>query len=173
MRVRRQVHKVMEEVVDIFCNKCGVSCKLLELGGKSYFGGITEIEVTGGYSSTHLEDGDVYQFSLCEQCVLELIKTFKLSAKRGNYLFPEDAHPEFDRHPYWPEGTKFWEDLTDEEAKAIKEGLNSRDWIKECPRDELIVWLYDLERDPKKDQSLVEEIKQVLAEKDSRCAQSQ
>ena len=98
---------------EVFCNKCGMSCRghignfngLIEQ--RIHFNGLIKEKVVGGYDSTHIDDDDVYLFSLCERCLMELISTFKLSAKYGNYLFPE---------PY----TGVWEELPEyDKWKAI------------------------------------------------------
>jgi len=92
---------------EVFCNKCGMSCRghIGNLNGlieqKVCFNGLVDAKVCGGYDSTHLKDGDIVQFSLCERCLVELISTFQLSSHFGNYLFPE---------PY----TKHWDEISEE-----------------------------------------------------------
>lgn len=72
---------------EIFCNKCGMSCR----GHVGNFNGLIEARVAGAYDSTHLGDGDMYKFSLCEQCLVKLFKTFKLTSHFiTNYIFPEN-----------------------------------------------------------------------------------
>lgn len=72
---------------EIFCNKCTMSCR----GHIGNFNGLIEQEVRGAYDSSHLNDGDIYKFSLCEQCLLELFKTFKLTSHYiGSYICPEN-----------------------------------------------------------------------------------
>jgi hypothetical protein len=110
--------------------------------------GLIEATVSGGYDSTHLDDGDVYTFSLCERCLKELIDSFKLYAKQGNYLFPEEDQPGFDRRKFVGEGITFWADLTEEERAKWREEIEKDsvlDHLDEVPRTELIVWLFEVE----------------------------
>jgi hypothetical protein len=93
MKTIRTVEKEVEEIVDIFCNKCGMSCK----GHIGNFNGLIEAKVSGSFDSTHLDDGDMYCFSLCERCLKELIDSFKLYAKQGNYLFSEEKMSDLER----------------------------------------------------------------------------
>jgi hypothetical protein len=72
----------VEVIEDIFCNKCGISCKS-EWGNSFY--GLIEVVVTGGYESTHLGDMSEWCFSLCEGCLDELFKTFKHDPKRPDW----------------------------------------------------------------------------------------
>lgn len=65
----------VNEVEDIICNKCGNSCF-----GEMNYNGLIEAEVSGGYDSTHLLDGESYQFSICESCLDEIFNSFKIKA---------------------------------------------------------------------------------------------
>jgi hypothetical protein len=68
--------KILVSIVeDTICNKCGESC-----GEADYPHGLIEAEVHGGYSSPVLCDGHGYKFSLCESCLAQLFKGFKISA---------------------------------------------------------------------------------------------
>ena len=58
---------------DIICNKCGNSCR-----GIANYCGLIETCVEGNYDSTILEDGKKYEFSLCEKCLDNLFKDFKI-----------------------------------------------------------------------------------------------
>lgn len=107
------------EVVDIFCNKCGMSCKS-PLGD---FYGLIEAEVAAGYHSTHLKDGDVHKFSLCEGCLKTLFDTFKYSSFHGNFLFPPEEDfvydDDFDRHKYF-KGVDFYDYITANQQAEIE-----------------------------------------------------
>jgi len=74
MIIIKQITKVIEEVDDILCNKCGKSLK-----GECDFEGLIEAEAVGGYGSI-LGDMCKYKFSLCENCLKELFENFKYSA---------------------------------------------------------------------------------------------
>ena len=56
---------------DIICNMCGNSCKC-----EFNFNGLLEVQVFGGFDSTHLCDARRYVFSLCEKCLSELFDHF-------------------------------------------------------------------------------------------------
>ena len=74
---------------EIFCNKCGMSCR----GHVGNFNGLIEARIYGAYDSTHLNDGDIYKFSLCERCLVELFNSFKLTSHyKGSYICPNDIH---------------------------------------------------------------------------------
>lgn len=73
-----------EEVVrkfieDVFCNKCTKSLK--EGNFCDDYDGIEEVVITGGFGSK-LGDGTELRFSLCMDCILELVKTFKIEPER-------------------------------------------------------------------------------------------
>ena len=77
-----QKEMVEEEVtVDVFCNKCGGSCKR-ECG----FFGLIEHTVSGGYGSDPLSDGASYTFSLCESCLNELFNEFKIPVDERSWM---------------------------------------------------------------------------------------
>lgn len=87
-----------EESETHFCNMCGLSCK--SPAGINY--GLIDVEVTGGYESTHIQDGDVHEFSLCERCLSEMFAKFKYPSLKGNFLEPydEENNPDFDPQDY-------------------------------------------------------------------------
>lgn len=85
MRTTKIVNKDVEETDDILCNKCGQSLK--NCGFEDYgFEGLIEISILFGYGSK--QDGTSYKFSLCEDCIMELVKSFKIA--------PETNEQEFD-----------------------------------------------------------------------------
>ena len=88
MKVTRKLEAPVSEIEDVFCNKCGASCRSPQ--GSMY--GLIEATVSGGYESNYLGDGDVHTFSLCERCVSNLIGKFKFASLQGNYLFPDEPH---------------------------------------------------------------------------------
>ncbi len=102
MKVTRKLPVPVDVLEDVFCNKCGKSCK--SPMGEMY--GLIEATVSGGFESTDLGDGDVHTFSLCEGCVFKLVGKFKYPSLQGNYLFPDEPHvegfnpnPPFDKQP--------------------------------------------------------------------------
>jgi hypothetical protein len=144
MKIKRTVKEI--EIEEIFCNKCGQSCR----GANPFenFNGLIEAEILGGYDSTHIGDGDVYQFSLCEACLKILFGTFLYPALQGNYMTPDNYNPSFDRKKYWGEGVILFEDWTTEMKADFFQGLQDDsvlNRLNEVPREELIVWLYDLD----------------------------
>lgn len=78
MKTIKKMTKEVEIVDDVICNKCGKSCK----GEMGNFNGLIETKVIGAYDSMCLSDQDTYVFSLCEQCLVELFKTFKHHPQR-------------------------------------------------------------------------------------------
>jgi len=82
MKVTQKETIEKEVVVDIFCNKCGDSCQR----DHGYYG-LREAIVYGGYESNPLEDMTTYTFSLCESCLDELFKTFKIPVEELETLF--------------------------------------------------------------------------------------
>lgn len=68
-----------EIVADITCNKCQKS--LARMGPDNGFFGL-RAECKGGYGSHDgIQDGSTWKFDLCEECVLELMRTFSIPAK--------------------------------------------------------------------------------------------
>jgi hypothetical protein len=68
-----------EEIDDDICNKCRKSL-WLQLGedeNSGNFEGLTETTLYAGYGSK-LGDGNVYRFSLCEDCLIEFFGTFQI-----------------------------------------------------------------------------------------------
>lgn len=160
-------------VFDRFCNKCGMSCRdASSEPNRVSFNGLIAGSVVGSYLSTHVRDGDVYEFDLCEGCFLSISKDFKYPPWVGNYLNPNHAKPGFDRHAYMKDDRILWEDLSEEEKTVIKsKGNLFSKWFDEAPRDELVLYLYELENgeqdqresEPDKDE-LIKKIKEVLAQ---------
>jgi hypothetical protein len=153
-----------------FCNRCSYSCESIH--GGSY--GLINAQVSAGYGSTHLIDGDVHEFSLCERCLFEIFKEFKLTTKIGNYLDRDLNHsfPDFDRRAYQAEGVRlFPDDFTQEELQQyideVKNKKRDYDWLNNYTREELIVSLYDAENDDTKERlpEYVEALKRIVAEK--------
>ena len=71
MRITKEISTISLETLDIICNKCGQTCKT-----NMNYNGLLEVEISGSYDSTHLHDLALYQFSLCEKCLVELFETF-------------------------------------------------------------------------------------------------
>jgi hypothetical protein len=77
MLILNKVVREIEEVSDVVCNKCGKTCLRGDDHGKEPYG-LIEAEVGTGYYSTSLPDGHTYTFSICEDCLAELFKDFKV-----------------------------------------------------------------------------------------------
>jgi hypothetical protein len=88
MRILRKVTIEKEETEDILCNMCGESCKEGKYGDSqwSQYQGLIEVDISAGYDSKVLNDGDEYIFSLCEKCLKELMDKFKFDAYIGNSI---------------------------------------------------------------------------------------
>ena len=86
MKVLKKVTKEIEELDDLICNKCGKTLKqIIGSDGTYNFCGLEEVRMVCGYGS--LNDGDIYQFSMCEQCVLELMETFTIPPYKKEECF--------------------------------------------------------------------------------------
>ena len=86
------------------CNKCGKTCMK---GNKDIGGdiedpyGLIDVVYSGGYfSSQEIGDEVVYHFSICEECLHEFMKSFKISAKVGH------LHENKIEQKYYPEVVK-------------------------------------------------------------------
>jgi|GEM_PF-2744842 len=78
---------------DVICNKCGESCK--DSSNMNYEG-LLEVSVEGGYASK-LGDSVRYTFSLCENCLEELFKSFKINPfKRYGMFSGGDPNERYD-----------------------------------------------------------------------------
>lgn len=119
MKHTRTIDTPVTEITEIFCNKCGLSCRSPE--GDFY--GLIEQEVVGGFSSTHLKDGDVHKFSLCERCLIDLKKEFIYDSFQGNYLDPdpENQVSDFDAMKY-RDGIIFADDPKFQELSEVLQG---------------------------------------------------
>ena len=70
---------------DIVCNQCGISLEDEDTGDMN---GLVEAEVIGGEFSSDFADGELYQFSLCEPCLVKLFASFKHDPYQGD-ICPE------------------------------------------------------------------------------------
>lgn len=86
MRTTKTVTQEVEETEAVFCNKCGEDCTPFETVDSLDPHGLIEVEVGGGYASPHLEDLTTYTFSLCEACLIELFKGFKIPVATRSYV---------------------------------------------------------------------------------------
>lgn len=76
----------VEYTEDLICNKCGESLKhIITTDGDFNFCGLEEITVNGCYGSDPLEDLVSYTFSLCEKCLDDLFKSFKIPVEKKDY----------------------------------------------------------------------------------------
>lgn len=102
MKITQKELVEKDVIVEVFCNKCGGSCQQNNCPG---FYGLIEETVYGGYGSDPLSDMTEYTFSLCESCLDELFKTFKIPVQVND----RDLHYMTD------------EDLKEMEERAAKE----------------------------------------------------
>jgi len=82
MKITQKEMVEKEVTVDVFCNKCGGSCKRYEGPG---FAGLIEKTVRG--DGPTLMDLTNYTFSLCEDCLDKLFKTFKIQVHMQDHYF--------------------------------------------------------------------------------------
>jgi hypothetical protein len=76
------------EVVDILCNLCGKTCNNEKRYFKSkkscYYEGIENLQLDFGYGSKFFGDMTSIKFSLCEECIFDLVKKFKIPHDEKN-----------------------------------------------------------------------------------------
>lgn len=88
MKKMKTVTQEVEIIEDIVCNRCGGSCRSkLDPIENTDFYGLIEASFSTGYFSQHLPDGFIYSFSLCEECLAELFKSFKIEPKAELFLW--------------------------------------------------------------------------------------
>lgn len=78
------------------CNNCGGSLTIDDSHCKQAFYGLIDCRVSGSYSSWHLLDSNTYTFSLCEFCLRNMFKQFKVKPKMGCYMGEESSFEEDD-----------------------------------------------------------------------------
>ena len=86
MKLTRVVQetKDVEQILDVICNKCGLSCsptrprctEPMEDVKLAY--GLAEASVSGGFESRVLADLSTYTFSMCEPCLKVLFDSFAI-----------------------------------------------------------------------------------------------
>ena len=90
-RTTEEFDEKVKYVTDVFCSKCGESCKT-----SGQYHGLIDTKVYGGYSSPKLEDGTTYIFSLCEICLDKLFQSFKLPPEKYEDVeWGQDSSPKF------------------------------------------------------------------------------
>jgi hypothetical protein len=76
MKISSFKERIQEVIDDVLCNKCGKT----QLYAKEDFNyevyGV-QCYFTGGFYSKAFPDMSEWEFSLCEECLFELFKTFK------------------------------------------------------------------------------------------------
>jgi hypothetical protein len=77
---------------EILCNKCGKTTKKFDSHRDfkdhcvGYYG-LINADVSGGYwSCDEIGDLNTYRFSLCEDCLVELFKTFTIPPAKDRYI---------------------------------------------------------------------------------------
>jgi len=86
MKIMKKVVKEVEEIDDMICNKCGKTLKQIIGNDEEYnFCGLEEVRMVCGYGSKN--DGTIFTFSMCEECVLKMMSEFKIKPTEVDYLF--------------------------------------------------------------------------------------
>lgn len=87
MQVTKVVQVEQEVVANVVCNKCGRDIAAMREGQHSY---AAHVEYSAGYNSGDgICDGDMFQFDLCEGCLCELMKSFKVPPTYHNFISGE------------------------------------------------------------------------------------
>ena len=76
--------KVSHECQEVTCNKCGKSCAV-QVGKIMENYGAMNVTFSSGYYSPKLPDGNTYAFSMCENCLDDLMNVFVVPAKINQY----------------------------------------------------------------------------------------
>lgn len=79
MIITKKENREVEVIEDVLCNQCGCSLKSKEF--PNGFIGAVGISVSGSYTSEYLDDMTEYNFSLCEKCLSNLFKSFKIKVE--------------------------------------------------------------------------------------------
>lgn len=77
----KEVTVTEETVLEIRCNKCG---KIIDQNNYAELNKIHTIMLSFGYGSEH--DMETWDFDVCEDCILEYIKGFKIAPNITGYL---------------------------------------------------------------------------------------
>lgn len=82
MRIYKKVTHESLLVDEVTCNKCGSSCKGVDIGN------VTGLEVVyhTNYDNNILPDVTTYYFDICEKCLVEFMGTFKMPAETQEQL---------------------------------------------------------------------------------------
>lgn len=83
MKIMKTVIEERKIVASVVCNKCGCPCQ------EGYY---TNVTYSGGYESNPkygIEDGDSFDFDLCEKCIGKLMREFKVGPSYSNYMFSD------------------------------------------------------------------------------------
>lgn len=142
----KTVSQKVTETVDVLCNKCGESLN----NGKRYwndkqwtcFEGLEEVEIHGGYHSKFIGDMCSLRFSLCEECIVDLTKTFKIPAEiktefTGEFVTPDQFKKLEKKHHDL--NLKQWVKAISEISKELKVKVNKNELKTKTDRE-----LYDL-----------------------------
>ena len=81
MKKYSKITRTIPTLKTCLCNKCGTEMLYHET---EEIHGI-EVRIEGGYYSPTLEDQTWFKFDLCEQCVLELMDSFKIPPDAGEH----------------------------------------------------------------------------------------
>jgi hypothetical protein len=84
MRIYRnaKVEKLVEEKA--VCNRCGAEATPNLLLSGEEVEAIHQFRVSFGYDSKY--DGELWKFDLCEDCIEEIVNTFKVPVEKNDYL---------------------------------------------------------------------------------------
>jgi hypothetical protein len=66
----------VEIVTEILCNKCGKSFNVVDFENTNL---IDSFKIVFGYGSRF--DGEQWSFDLCNNCIIEMVSTFKIPPK--------------------------------------------------------------------------------------------
>lgn len=84
MRTRNPTSITIQAVTSITCNRCGFTVDLSKEDYELFLTDMLhEFSISFGYGSGH--DLENWKFDLCEDCIEEIVKTFKIPVKKSMY----------------------------------------------------------------------------------------
>lgn len=80
MDVHQKTTKEVEELVDVTCDRCGLSCRDKIDMNLEY----AEMKAMWGYGSG--KDCERHKIQLCEKCYDEMVETMKIKVQVSHYM---------------------------------------------------------------------------------------
>lgn len=79
----KKVKTERQKIISITCNKCGIIIQPKNETDYSWPDKIQSFKIYWGYGSGH--DEEIWEFDLCENCLEQLAKSFKIPLENSLY----------------------------------------------------------------------------------------